>query len=126
RLSTNGVSARVFNNVLLTTAEGSLLSIVDATGLVELANNVIRPGWQRCHGEFSGLIRTESNIETDERVPADVAAHDFRPSAGSPLIDRGRAPPESRLLDHQFLAPFGAESRLQIGSLDIGAFEFAP
>ncbi|MEX0585690.1 MAG: right-handed parallel beta-helix repeat-containing protein, partial [Pirellulales bacterium] len=77
RLSTNGVSARVFNNVLLTTADGGLLSILDETGLAELAHNVIKPGWRRCHGELTGQIRVESNFETDDRVLTDVAAHDF-------------------------------------------------
>jgi hypothetical protein len=110
----------------LTTADPSLLSILDETGLVVLANNVIRPGWRRCHGDLAGQIRVESNWETDERVLIDVAARDFRPCKGSAAIDRGRPPPERHPVDRQFRAPFGDEPRPPVGPLDIGAFENAP
>lgn len=127
RLSTNGVSARVFNNILLTTADDpSLLSILDETGLVELSQNVIRPGWRESHGDLQGLIRTHANIETEARVVADVAQRDFRLPAGSPAVDAGRAPPKSYPVDRQFRPPVGSDPRTPSGPLDVGAFEFTP
>ncbi|MFO1092040.1 MAG: right-handed parallel beta-helix repeat-containing protein [Planctomycetaceae bacterium] len=127
RLSTNGVSARVFNNILLTTAaDPSLLSIVDDTGLVELSRNVIRPGWRECHGDLTGLIRASGNIETNDRVVTDVAELDLRLFAGSPALDAGRETPKSYPVDRQFRAPHSSEPRPQSGPLDIGAFEFLP
>lgn len=126
RLSTNAVSARVFNNILLTTADGSLLSILDETGFVELANNVLRPKWRHCHGDLSGVIRVEANIETNDRVVSDIGAHRFRLPPESPAIDGGRIPPKSHPLERQFRAPHSADPRPSSGELDVGAFEYAP
>ena len=126
RLSTNDVRARVFNNILLTTADGSLLSILDETGVVELSNNVLKPDWRHSHGDLRGVIRIDSNLETRDPVVSDVDAHDFRPSAGSPAIDRGAPVPEGHSLDKQFRMPQGAEPRPNTGPPDVGAFEYAP
>jgi hypothetical protein len=126
RLSTNGVSARVFNNIVLTTAEADLLSILDETGLVELDHNVLRPGWRECHGDLNGLIRAHDNIETNEAVLNDIVRHNLRLRPRSPAIDAGRAVPENHPLDREIAEPFGFSPRAQRGAPDLGAFEFAP
>jgi hypothetical protein len=125
RLSTNGVSARVFNNILLTTAEGNLLSILDETGLVELRSNILRPNWRRSHGDLSGLIRVESNLETDNPVVKDIPGRDLQLQKGSPAVDRGAAPPQNYPVERAFQKPSGTVPRTQSGAIDLGAFEAA-
>lgn len=125
RLSTNGVSARVFNNILLTTADPDLLSILDETGLVELRGNVLRPGWRECHGDLSGLIRAEANIETDEAVLTDVSRRELRLRSSSPAIDGGVKLPAAHPVDREFQAPAGTVARAKHGGVDLGAFEEA-
>jgi len=126
RLSTNGVSARVFNNILLTTADGNLLSILDETGVVELRNNLLRPRWRQSHGDLSGLIRVEKNVETDDPVVKDIPGRNLGLLQGSPAMDRGTAAPQNYPVERQFHPSAGSSPRAASGTLDLGAFEYAP
>ena len=124
RLSSNGVTARVFNNILFVTAPGSHLSIVDDTGLVELTNNLLKPGWRGSHGEMRGIVRAQRNVELDESPFVDVSSLDFRLRAGSPAVDRGISDfPDRHAVESELDGERGRRDRPIQGPIDLGALE---
>ena len=44
------------NNIFYTTAAGSTLSMVDASGDLDLYNNWAKPGWVKAFGPTSGSV----------------------------------------------------------------------
>lgn len=124
RLSTNDVSARVFNNILFVVADGNQLSILDETGIVSLSHNFLKPDWQGSHGELTGAIRARENIEAVDPGFSDLRKFDFTLRAGSVAIDGGADPPPSRHpVDVEFNGERGSRPRPVHGPLDLGAFE---
>ncbi len=126
RLSSNDVTARVFNNILYVAAPGNHLAIVDDTGIVELSNNLVKPGWRSAHGDMRGIIRAERNLESDATPFTDVSSLDFTLREGSPALDRGidEFPPRFEV-DLEFSGERGSRARPENGPIDLGAFEQA-
>jgi hypothetical protein len=124
RLSTNDVTARVFNNILYVAATGDLLSILDESGIVNLSHNFLKPGWRGSHGELTGVIRADDNIEMDDPGFSDLSDLDLTLRMGSAAIDRGAGDPPSRHpVNTEFAGDRGSRERPVHGALDLGAFE---
>lgn len=124
RLSTNDVTARAFNNILFVAAPGDHLSILDETGIVHLSQNFLKPGWHGSHGELTGVIRAEANLEAEDPGFVDLSRLDVRLRPGSLAIDRGAGePPPRHPLEFEFDGARGMRARARHGPLDLGAFE---
>jgi hypothetical protein len=125
RLSTNDVTARVFNNILFVTAAGDLLSILDESGIVNLSHNLLKPDWRGSHGELTGVIRADDNIETDDPSFMDLSQLDVTLRPRSVAVDRAAGTPPSRHpVNVEFVSPRGPRDRPRHGPLDLGAFEY--
>ena len=124
RLSTNDVSARVFNNILFVVAPGNQLSILDETGIVSLSHNFLKPDCHGSHGELTGAVRARDNVEVDDPGFTDLPMRTFTLRAGSVAIDRAADPPPSRHpVDVEFDGERGFRNRPLHGTLDLGAFD---
>lgn len=130
RLSTNDETAQVFNNVYTGSAPGNRLALIDDTGVVNLQHNWLKNDWQISHDSaVQGSVNDLGNNHSGN-LPGfvDHAGQDFRPMAGSVLIDAGMALPSGLLPSyalsqhyqpHQQTAPRSVNGN----ALDIGAFE---
>ena len=132
RLSTNGESAQIVNNILYTPADGGMFAVLDAAGVATVANNWFKNGWVDSHEgeEFWGHIIRKENVEGSSSPFLNFRAGDYRPAAGSRCVDesvtvtvgRERAIP----VDWEYADPRGARKRDLRGALDVGAFEARP
>jgi len=128
RLSTNDEHADVRDNVVYTTADGPYLALLDSSGVMELRDNWLRAGWVVSHGSFDGtFVDGGGNLEGEDPGFSDVAAQDYSPAPGSPLIDAGGALHPETLPDHepvwQYARHQSALPRPDDGARDLGAFE---
>ena len=107
---------------------GKVQAMVYGKGTVSMKNNWVSPNAaQYWAGHLTGAIVTgwSSNLGASNNPNfVNAALHDFRPAAGSPLINQG-----DKLLDLDvtllpFYEPGTGAPRKQNGVLDIGAFEF--
>ena len=132
KLSSSGESAQVLNNILMTTAKGNRLALLEQYGIATVANNWIKTGAIDSHegGDYYGRVIRKDNIEGESPGIVNLADEDFRPTAGSPLIDASApvtfAGDVTLPVDWEFAKPRGARQRPQDSQLDIGAFELRP
>lgn len=130
RLSTNGESCDGRNNVLYVSAGGTALALLDATGVLTLTHNWLKPGWKSSHGALQGTIHDDGTGVTGSAPGfADEAAQDYRLSSASAARDAGAALHPLVLPTHALTAEYvkhqASRPRAIDAALDIGAFEFA-
>jgi parallel beta-helix repeat protein len=105
----------VYNNVVFDNLEGGVVIGQESTGAI-VRNNAI---WQNGSGiadSGSGTVQDHNLVDSDPGV-VDVANHDFRPTATSPLVDQSVAIAE-------VTADFDGVVRPQGDTYDIGAYEY--
>jgi hypothetical protein len=128
RLSTNDEHADIRNNILFTTADGSRLAIVDASGVADLRTNWIMDGWVDSHSGLSGTLTDHGdNITGTDPGFTDFAGQDFTPLAASACVDMG-GPLDADVVSlhspvNQYLRHRRASTRPDDGPRDIGALE---
>jgi hypothetical protein len=128
RLSSNDERADVRNNVFYVTAAGSTLSLLDATGVLDLTHNWFKPGRVATFGTLSGLINDDgTSLVGSSPGFRDEAGQDFRLAVGSAAANAGTglAPvllPEPGIA-RQYVKHQSSETRPNDGVFDLGAFE---
>jgi hypothetical protein len=130
RLSTNEETSDFRNNIVYVTAAGNTLSLLDATGILNLSHNWFKPGRVSTFGTLSGTINDDGTSVTGTSPGfAGEAAQDYRLAAGSAAINAGASLPAAALPAHalamQYRKHQGGEARPADATLDIGAFEYA-
>ena len=124
RLSTNEERAVVANNILYTTDDGSKFAIVDETGIAELRNNWLKPGFRACHGELKGRVGERDTITGEDPGFVDPGAWNLALKADSECVDAGRVVdgfPAIDDLEFRFAPPLGQAKRVDKNAPDIGA-----
>jgi hypothetical protein len=128
RLSTNDERADVRNNVFYVTAAGDTLSLLDATGTLDLSHNWFKPGRVATFGTLTGVINDDgTSVVGSSPGFRDEPAQDFRLATGSACVNAGTAPSPAALRDHdvsqEYIKHQARRARSNDGVLDIGAFE---
>ncbi len=132
RLSTPDEHADVRNNIVLVTADGSKLAMLDETGSLALTNNWFKTGWQESHqgGAYSGTVTEQGTITGSTPRFVDISAQDYRLAVGSPCIDAAAGLHAAALPDDDVLLHYvrhqSSEPRPSFPPLDLGAFEHDP
>lgn len=128
RLSTNEERADVRNNLFYVTIAGTSLSLLDATGTLDLTHNWFKPGRVDTFGTLSGAIHDDgTSVVGSSPGFRDELNRNFRPAVGSTLVNAG-APLAAVLLpepaiSREYLEHQSNRSRSDDGVIDIGAFE---
>jgi hypothetical protein len=128
RLSTNDERADVRNNVFYVTAAGDTLSLLDATGTLDLTHNWFKPGRVATFGTLSGAINDDgTSVEGSSPGFRDEPGQDFGLATGSACVNAGTAPAPAALpehdVSHEYVKHQASRPRSSDGVLDIGAFE---
>ncbi|MCB0667449.1 MAG: hypothetical protein KDC80_16590 [Saprospiraceae bacterium] len=129
RLSSQGETAQVFNNVIYTTAAGNKFAMIDGTGTFLMQNNWLKTGWVACHCTPSGSVQDlGDNITGTDPLFTNQMAQEFTPQANSPLINSGDPIPAGLLpnhaLTHEYVKHQNKKSKEISADPDIGAFEY--
>ena len=130
RLSTNDELCDARNNIFYSILPGNDMSMLDATGVLNLSHNWIKPGWiNSFSGSFSGTINDDGTMVTGSSPGfANEGAQDYHLAAGSDNIDAGTVLNPSALPDHNVVRHYvkhqSTEARPLDAVLDIGAYEF--
>ena len=128
RLSSDGESADVRNNVLYVAATGDRLAMLDETGSLDLSHNWMKPGWVASHSGPADVFDDATGIESAAPGFDDEVGQDYRPGAGAEIIDAGGALLAAVLPAHavtrQYVEHQSSEARPSDGASDLGAFEF--
>ncbi len=129
RLSSNDETAHVFNNVYYGTGNGGLLALMAGSGGVNIQHNWFKTGWQDCHCSPAGSIfDLGNNIIGNDPLFVELNSENWFPTVNSDLVNTGMAPPNVLLPDHkvdkQYVKHQGMQSRPDLDTTDIGAFEF--
>ena len=128
RLSTNDERADVRNNIFYVTAAGNTLSLVDATGVLNLTHNWFKPGRVSTFGTLTGMINDDgTSIVGSSPGFRDEAGQDFRLAVDSAAANAGTGLPAVLLpepaIARQYVKHQGSETRPNDGVFDLGAFE---
>jgi Right handed beta helix region len=127
RLSTDGDSADVRNNILFVTATGSRLAMLDQDGYLVATQNWMKAGWVASHS--GGPVNLVDNGQVTGTVPGfiDLATDDFELAASSPCIDVAAVLHPAVLPEHRPVLEYVRHQmnrpRVDDGDLDIGAYE---
>ena len=130
RLSTNEERADVRNNVFYVTAAGSTLSLVDATGILDLTHNWFKPGrvadlrHARRHDQrrrHVGRQRARPAFATSRRRTFGWRMTSINVNAGTTLAPASAAGPRRTV--QQYVKHQGIEPRSNDGVADLGAYE---
>ncbi|NNF33926.1 MAG: polysaccharide-degrading enzyme [Saprospiraceae bacterium] len=131
RLSTNDETADIRNNILYVTASGENFAYLDASGLIEIRNNLIKSGWQNSHqgGGFNGTVTDDgSSIETSDPGFNNGPAYDFSLLSTSLAINSGTGlhPDASgNGVDMEYVNHQAGQLRPTNGNMDVGGYEYA-
>ena len=128
RLSSNDEHADVRNNIFYVTAAGNTLSLVDATGVLNLTHNWFKPGRVSTFGTLTGVINDDgTSIVGSSPGFRDEAGQDFRLAVDSAAANAGTGLPAVLLpepaIAWQYVKHQGSEARPNDGVFDLGAFE---
>ena len=128
RLSTNDERADVRNNIFYVTAAGNTLSLVDATGILDLTHNWFKPGRVATFGTLSGTINDDgTSVESGSPGFRDEPAQDFRLAMPSINVNKGAPLSPAVLPDHavlwQYVKHQAFAARSNDGVADLGAYE---
>jgi hypothetical protein len=129
RLSTDGDSADVRNNILYVTATGNRLAFLDQSGYLVATKNWLKTGWVASHS--GGPVDVIDNGQVTGSAPgfADLATDNFELLASSACIDVAAPLDPATLPEHvpvlEYVRHQMNRARPNDGQLDIGAYEFA-
>ncbi len=126
RLSSQGESADVRDNVVLATAGSGALAIIDDTGTATLKDNWLQQGWVPAHGTPTGTVDDQGNLAGTDPGFNDLAGQDFTLAAGSTCVGAAGALASgaaSHPVDREYVPDQRGGPRPDDGAPDIGAFE---
>jgi hypothetical protein len=116
------------NNTLVNEAgSGGFVQFNDDTGLVRSINNLFVGSGAPPSGDD---VESSTDLVTDSPGFVNQAGFDYHLTAASPARDAGTAPGTARGVNlspaYQYRHPANRENRVTQGTIDIGAYEFAP
>jgi hypothetical protein len=129
RLSTNEERCDARNNIFYVTAAGNTLSLLDATGMLDLTHNWFKPGWVVSFSSFSGAV-LDDGTSVQGSAPGFIgeAAQDYHLASTSACVNTGAALKQNVLPDNndvrQYVSHLSGEARPSDATFDIGAYEF--
>jgi len=130
RLSTNGQTAEVRNNIIYVTAGGNRLALSDSAGTLRYGWNLFKPGFVDSHsGELVVVTDLGGNLVATSPGFADLATQDFHLLESSPARNSAGALPAALAaysLDSEYVKHQTRAARRADGMLDMGAYEYAP
>ena len=129
RLSTNDEHCDARNNIFYSTLPGGDWAMLDASGVLDLSHNWIKPGWVGSFGGVAGAINDDGTmLEGSDPGFVDLNSQDFSLVSGSVNVNAGGALNPAVVLMHglagQYLRHQAGQVRPVDGLLDIGAYEF--
>ncbi|WP_164821562.1 S-layer homology domain-containing protein [Paenibacillus koleovorans] len=128
RLSTDSETADVRNNVFYKAKPDSSLSLIDETGTANLFNNWISSGYADIDSDTGGTVTHVHTITGQSPGFANELEQDFRPVAGSPLIQAAAAwhdDAAGHSVDREYAKHLASQLRDASGAFDLGAFAAA-
>jgi len=129
RLSSSGESADVRDNVVVVTAAGNRLGLLDQTGTLVATRNWLKTGWVASHSGGPVALIDAGQITGADPGLTDLAGGDYRLAAGSPCLDQAASLAAGCVPDHapvfEYWAPQSGIARAVNGPMDLGAFERA-
>jgi len=128
RLSTNGESADMRNNIVRVTAGGDRLALLSDNGILSMSHNLLPPGFTSSHGTFVGTVNDDgTGLSGDAPGFVDEVGGDYHLAEDSVCLDEAGALQGAVLPDHvparQYVRHLMSEGRPDDGAPDIGAFE---
>jgi len=129
RLSTNDERCDARNNIVYVTTGGNALALLDASGVLDLKRNWLKPGYVASFGGVTGTINDDGTSITGTSPGfVDFAAQDFALAGGSACIDAAIALNPTVLqggaISHQYQKHQAGVLRTVSGTAsDLGAFE---
>lgn len=129
RLSTDGDSADVRDNILFVTATGSRLALLDQDGYLVATQNWLKTGWVASHSGVAVDVINNGQVTGTAPGFVDLTTDNVELAPGSPCIDAAAALHPAVLPEHvpvrEYVRHQMNRPRPNDGQLDIGAYEFA-
>lgn len=132
RLPTNEETCDARNNIFYTVNPGTSLAMLAESGVLTLTNNWSKTGWRNSfEGAFDGTVSGGSSFVIGTAPGfVDLANQDFRLLTDGQAVNAGTTLnadtlPANDVIRH-YVKHQSSEARPVGGTLDIGAFEFAP
>lgn len=127
-LATDDERADCRNNIILLTARGARLGLVNKSGHLTLSHNWLNAGYAAAFDRnITGSVTDDgTNIAGDSPGFIDLAAQDFRLKPGSPCLERssGLHPDAvAHAVIRQYIKHQQGGPRVRPGTLDLGAFQ---
>jgi len=132
RLSTNDEHCDARNNILYVTTPGTELAMLDATGVLDLSHNWIKPGWVGAFGGLSGVINDDgTQILGPSPGFTSEAGQDYTLTPQSACVDAATALHPTAAVDgavtRQYVKHQSSMTRTIAGTAsEVGAFEQVP
>ncbi len=128
RLSLNGISADIRNNIVYASAGGNRMAITAGQGQARLYANWLSSGWKNTHESvFEGNLVQNGNLSGESPGFSNPVQQEFGLEAGSPCIDAGwllYAPFNACPALYQYVKHQTIRARNSDAAPDIGAFEY--
>jgi hypothetical protein len=128
RLSTNDERCDARNNIFYASAAGNTVSMLDASGILDLSHNWIKPGWVAIFGTLDGTINNDgSMVQSAAPGFVNTTGQDYRLTAGSRCVNAGGPLHALVLPTHdivrQYVKHQSHQPRPRDLTIDIGAYE---
>lgn len=128
RLSTNEERCDFRNNIAYVTAAGNTLSMVDASGVLNLSHNWFKPGWANTFGTLEGAVNNDgTSVQGSSPGFANEASQDYRLSPASQCVNTGTplnaGVGAANNVVRQYVKHQSGQARPPDATIDIGAFE---
>ena len=128
-ISTNEERVDARNNIFYVTAAGNTLSLVNASGKLDLTHNWFKPGHVTAFGTLTGIISDDgTSLESVSPGFAGESVQDFHLASTSVARNAGTsfasAFSASNDVTEQYVKHQGKQMRSEDAVIDLGAFEF--
>jgi hypothetical protein len=128
RLSTNEERCDARNNIFYVSAAGNTLSLLDASGVLDISRNWFKPGWANSFTTFNGTVNNDgTSVQSTSPGFVNEAAQNYYLAVGSICINAGGALNSAVLPAHdairQYVKHQFSEPRPNNSARDIGAYE---
>jgi hypothetical protein len=128
RLSSNAETADARNNIVLVTATGNRLGMLDQTGTLTITQNWFKTGWINSHSGAANVINNGQVTGSDPGF-RNALADSFELMPTSPCVDVATAAAPATLPTHaiarEYVRHQMSRTRPSNSTLDLGAYEYA-
>ncbi|MBN1515996.1 right-handed parallel beta-helix repeat-containing protein [Candidatus Sumerlaeota bacterium] len=129
RLSSDGETADMRNNIIYATAGGSYLALMNEDGVLRMRHNWLNTGWTETHsGQPVTIIDEGGNITGAEPGFINFAVQNFRLQSTSPCLDLAASlhlDAATHPILFEYIQHAARETRTPYGdALDLGAYEY--